>query len=162
MLPRHHHEHANLRDLNADYDRRLGRGGRVAQDLSRTFGSWVFLLIQAVIALAWIALNVVGFLRHWDAYPFLFLNLLLTAESLIALALVLMAANGAAIRERIRAQQEFEVAVRGEDEMRSLMDHLEAQDEFLVQILLRLERAERELRRLGRDHASVQPGQSDV
>jgi uncharacterized membrane protein len=53
-------------------------------------------------------------------------------------------------RERLRAQQEYEVAVKTEEEMRAVMAHLEAQDEVLLQILQRLDRSDRAARRLGR------------
>jgi uncharacterized membrane protein len=53
-------------------------------------------------------------------------------------------------RDRIRAQHDYEIAVKGEDEVKALMTHLEIQDEILIQVLHRLDHADRELRRLGR------------
>jgi uncharacterized membrane protein len=61
-----------------------------------------------------------------------------------------MALNRAAARERLRAQHDYEDKVKTEEEMRSLMAHLEAQDEVLLQVIHRTDRTDRELRRLAR------------
>jgi uncharacterized membrane protein len=61
-----------------------------------------------------------------------------------------MMLNLSSDRDRLRAQQEYEVAVKAEEEMRAVMAHMEAQDGVLLQILQRLERNDRALRRMGR------------
>ena len=118
-------------------------------DLARLVGSWTFVVLQAVLSLCWLVLNVVAATQHWDPYPFLLLNLVLSLESALWTALVLMMLNLAGDRERLRAQQEYEVAVKAEEEMRAVMAHLEAQDEVLLQVLQRLDRSDRAVRRLG-------------
>jgi uncharacterized membrane protein len=102
-----------------------------------------------VLSLFWLLLNVFAATQHWDPYPFLLLNLVLSLESALWTALVLMMLNLAGDRDRLRAQQEYEVAVKAEEEMRAVMAHLEAQDEVLLQILQRLDRSDRAARRLG-------------
>ncbi len=41
-------------------------------------GSWSFIIIQSVLLIIWIVLNVIVYLRHWDPYPFILLNLALS------------------------------------------------------------------------------------
>lgn len=123
---------------------------RVATDLGRLVGSWTFVVVQGAMTVFWLLLNVFAATRHWDPYPFLFLNLVLSLESAFWASLVLMTLNLSADRERLRAQQDYEVDVKAEEEMRAVMSHLESQDEVLLQILNRLDRADRELERLGR------------
>jgi uncharacterized membrane protein len=149
-LVRHQHEHPPVRDLNREADRHLGPAQRVAEDLGRMVGSWTFLAVQAVLMAAWLALNVAAQFRHWDPYPFLLLNLALTFECSIWASLLLMALNRASLRDRLKAQQDYEQQVKDEEEMKALMSHLEAQDEVLLQVLYRLDRTDRELRRLAR------------
>lgn len=149
-LVRHNHDHAPVRDLNREADRRRSFAQRRADDLARLVGSWTFVLLQAVLVAAWIALNVVGVVAHWDERPFLLLNLVLGVESVLWAVVILLALNRSADRERLRAQQAFEVDVKVEEELRSLMTHLEVQDDVLVQVLLRLDHLDRELRRLAR------------
>jgi uncharacterized membrane protein len=149
-LIRHQHDHAPVRDLNLETDRRLGRGQRTAADLARLVGSWTFVSLQAVLTVCWLVLNVFAATQHWDPYPFLLLNLVVSLECALWTVLVLMSLNSAADRDRLRAQQEYEVAVKAEEEMRAVMEHLEAQDEVMLQILQRLERSDRAVRRMGR------------
>jgi uncharacterized membrane protein len=139
-----------VRDLNRVSDRRLTVPQRFATDMSRFVGSWAFVITQAAIAGCWLALNAVAGLNHWDPYPFLLLNLAIGLETVVCASLVLMALNRSAARERVRAEHDFQDQVRVEEELRTLMSHLEAQDELLLEVLQRLDRTERELRRLGR------------
>jgi uncharacterized membrane protein len=65
-------------------------------------------------------------------------------------ALVLMALTRMYDRERLRAQHEYELDVKAEEELKALMNHLMHQDEILLQIVNRLDRGDRELKRLVR------------
>ncbi len=147
-LVRHQHDHPPVRDLNREADRRLKPGARIGDDFARLIGSWTFVLPQTVLILAWLAMNVVPRLVHWDAFPFQLLNLVLSLEAVLWCSVVLMAMNRLADRERLRAQHEYELDVKEEEEVRSLMHHLMAQDEILLQIVGRLDRGDRELKRL--------------
>jgi len=128
----------------------MGRGERIADDLSRVIGSWTFVFFQAVLLLLWLLVNVVGFLRHWDGYPFHLLNLLLTFQAAFAVPIVLMTLNRAGNRDRLALQQAYQEGVKAEEELKSVMSHLEAQDEMMLQVLHRLERSDREMRRITR------------
>jgi uncharacterized membrane protein len=147
-LVHHQHDHAPVRDLNREADRRLRRGSQIAGDLARMVGSWTFVVLQALMTAFWLVLNVFAATRHWDPYPFLLLNLVLSLESTLWASLVLMALTQGVDRERLRAQQDYETDVKEEEEVRALMSHLETQDELLLQVLYRLDRTDRELRRL--------------
>lgn len=150
MLLRHQHDHPPVRDLNQEADRRLSRRDRIAADFARLLGSWTFVLLQGALTLAWLVLNVLAFTNHWDTYPFLLLNLVFSLEAVFFVSVLLMALNRLADRDRLRAQHDFEVDVKAEEETRMLMQHLEVQDEVLLQVLHRLDRLDRELRRLNR------------
>jgi uncharacterized membrane protein len=149
-LLRHSHDHPPVRDVNQEADRRLRRSGRIAADLGRVVGSWSFVLAQVVFLIAWIVLNSVAVFRHWDVYPFLFANLVFSLEAAFAGVLVLMAVNRLGDRDRLLAEQHFEEAVKAEEEVKAVMRHLEVQDEVLLQLVHRLDRSERQLRRIAR------------
>ena|SRR5438105_339647 len=146
-LIRHQHDHPPVRVLNREEDRRGDFATRAAGDVVRVVGTWTFVIAQAVIAVVWIILNAVG-VRRWDAYPFLLLNLAFSVEALLAVVLALMALNRGYVRERLRAQQAFEQDVKVEEELKSVMAHLERQDDILIEVLQRLDRFERGFRRL--------------
>lgn len=149
-LIKHQHDHPPVRDLNREVDRKLTFPDRVADDFARLVGSWVFVLAQVGIMVLWVALNAIGLIHPWDRYPFLFLNFILALEAAIWVSIVLMALNRLADRDRLRAQHDYELDVKAEEELKALMNHLMHQDEVLLQIVNRLDRGDRELKRLTR------------
>ena len=149
-LVKHQHDHPPVRDLNREVDRKATFSDRVASDFARLIGSWIFVLAQVGLMVVWVGLNALNLLRPWDPYPFQFLNFVLSLEAAIWASIVLMAINAQATRDRVRAQNEFELNVKAEEELKSLMNHLMHQDEILLQIVNRLDREDRELKRLAR------------
>ena len=149
-LIKHQHDHPPVRDLNRDVERKLTFADRVASDFARLVGSWIFVLAQVGLMLLWVLLNAIGLLRHWDPYPFLFLNFVFSLEAAIWVSVVLMTLNSMADRDRMRAQNEYELNVKAEEELKALMNHLMHQDEILLQIVNRLDRGDREMKRLAR------------
>jgi uncharacterized membrane protein len=147
---RHQHDHPPVRDLNREADRRLGRGDRIGDDFIRLLGSWMFIIFQAVFALLWVALNWIGAINHWDAYPFTALNLVLSLNAAFIACFAMMSLNRLTARDRLRGQQEYELSVKTEEELRAIMAHLEGQDDAILQVLHRLDRTDRELRKLSR------------
>jgi uncharacterized membrane protein len=61
-----------------------------------------------------------------------------------------MSLNRLADRDRLRAQHDYELNVKAEEELKALMNHLMHQDEILLQIVNRLDRGDREMKRLAR------------
>jgi uncharacterized membrane protein len=149
-LVRHSHDHPQVRDLNRESDRRRTAPQQIADALARAFGSWTFLGIQVVLSGAWVLLNALALTGHWDPAPFPLLDSLFGFEVVVGIVIALMAMNRAYDRERLRAQGDYEMHVKLEEELRSLMTHLEVQDEVLLEIIQRLDHGEREMRRLTR------------
>jgi uncharacterized membrane protein len=149
-LIKHQHDHPPVRDLNREVERRQTFADRVAIDFSRLVGSWVFVLVQVGIMVVWVGLNALNLIRPWDRYPFLFLNFVLSLEAAVWVSVVLMGMNRLADRDRLRAQQDYELNVKAEEELKALMNHLMHQDEILLQIVNRLDRGDREMKRLAR------------
>ena len=149
-LIRHSHDHPPVRDLNRESDRRRTFPQQVADALVRAVGSWAFLGIQVVLSGAWVTVNFLALTDRWDPIPFPLLNLVIGFEVVLGIVIALMAVNRTADRERLRAQSEFEMHVKLEEELRAVMTHLEVQDEVLLEIIQRLDHNERELRRLTR------------
>jgi uncharacterized membrane protein len=149
-LIKHQHDHPPVRDLNRETERRLTLADRIAIDFARLVGSWVFVLAQLGLMAVWVLLNALSLINRWDPYPFQFLNFILTLEVAAWLSLVLMAFNRQADRDRLRSQHDYELNVKAEEELKALMNHLMHQDEILLQIVNRLDRSDREMKRLAR------------
>ena len=149
-LIRHQHDHPPVRDLNREIDRKLTLADRIADDFARLIGSWIFVGAQLALMVVWVGLNVFNVIHPWDRYPFLFLNFIVGLEIVVWLSVALMALNRLADRDRLRSQHDYELNVKAEEELKSLMNHLMHQDEILLQIVNRLDRGDRELKRLAR------------
>ncbi|HEY8813589.1 MAG TPA: DUF1003 domain-containing protein [Candidatus Dormibacteraeota bacterium] len=161
-LIKHQHDHPPVRDLNRETERRLTLADRIAIDFTRLVGSWVFVLAQLGLMLVWVVLNALSLIRHWDPYPFQFLNFILTLEVAAWLSLVLMAFNRQADRDRRRSQHDYELNVKAEEELKALMNHLMHQDEILLQIVNRLDRGDREMKRVARLLENAQETRSET
>ena len=161
-LIKHQHDHPPVRDLNRETERRLTLADRIAMDFTRLVGSWVFALAQFGLMLVWVLLNALSLIRHWDPYPFQFLNFILTLEVAAWISLVLMAFNRQADRDRLRSQHDYELNVKAEEELKALMNHLMHQDEILLQIVNRLDRSDREIKRVARLLENVQETRTET
>ncbi|MBI4340616.1 MAG: DUF1003 domain-containing protein [Chloroflexi bacterium] len=119
------------RDLNAEYDNRRTLGERVADRIAAFGGSWKFIGIFSVVLAVWVSLNAVNlFARPFDPYPFILLNLVLSALAAIQAPVIMMSQNRQEARDRLRAENEYRVSLKAELEIRLLtekVDHLIAQ-----------------------------------
>jgi uncharacterized membrane protein len=149
-LIRHQHDHPPVRDLNRETDRKQTLADRIGADFARLIGSWSFVLAQVGLMIVWVIVNAISSLVHWDGYPYQLLNFVLSLEAALWASLVLMALNRMYDRDRVRAQHDYELDVKTEEETKALMNHLMNQDEILLQILNRLDRGDREMKRLTR------------
>jgi len=100
--PRH-----TIENVDLIYQRELTRGERVAIAVAQIVGSWTFIIVQSLFLAAWIVLNVVGWVRHWDPYPFILLNLALNVIASYTAPLILMAQNRDAERDRLMMHEDF-------------------------------------------------------
>ncbi len=119
------------KNLNAEYDRRLPFGDRMADRVANFGGSWAFIGIFLSVLIVWIAVNTLHVLaRPFDPYPFILLNLLLSSVAALQAPVILMSQNRQEARDRLRAEQDYEINLKGELEIRTLhgkLDHLSQQ-----------------------------------
>jgi uncharacterized membrane protein len=136
---RHVHRHKPVININQIDAEKLTAGQRIADRLAAVMGSWGFIITQSIILAIWITLNVVGYINHWDPYPFILLNLALSFQAAYAAPIIMMSQNRQASKDRLMAEQDYEVNIKAEDELKSIMSHLEQQDELMLDILRRME-----------------------
>lgn len=82
-------------------------GERAAEAMQSRIGSWPFLIGQSVVLAAWIALNIVAVIRHWDPYPFILLNLMLSFQAAYTGPILLIASNRSQAHDRAIADATF-------------------------------------------------------
>jgi uncharacterized membrane protein len=86
--------------------------GKFAEALARLMGTGKFLAGQSVFIVIWIALNAVGFIKAWDPYPFILLNLAFSTQAAYAAPLILLAQNRQDDRDRASIERDRDVAAR--------------------------------------------------
>jgi uncharacterized membrane protein len=74
--------------------------GRGAERAARFFGTPQYIIGQTLIVIAWIALNSIALMAHWDQYPFILLNLAFSTQAAYAAPLILLAQTRQAARDK--------------------------------------------------------------
>jgi uncharacterized membrane protein len=95
-------------------------GERMADAVARGMGSWGFIILQTLFVVAWMGLNIVGIIRHWDPYPFILLNLLFSTQAAYAAPIIMMAQNRDAERDRLHAEADYETNRKAKEEIEQL------------------------------------------
>jgi uncharacterized membrane protein len=97
-------------------------------------GSWKFIIIQSIILACWLILNITAWVYHWDPYPFILMNLVLSMQAAYAAPIIMMSQNRQATKDRLEVHNDFLVNQKAEEEIRAILEHLAAQDQALTHI----------------------------
>jgi uncharacterized membrane protein len=107
------------------------RGDRLADRVAAVGGSWGFIIAFGLVLFGWMLLNssvlqALG-IKPFDAYPYIFLNLMLSMLAAIQAPVIMMSQNRQADKDRITARHDYEVNLRTQLEIIRLhrrFDHL--------------------------------------
>src|SRR5260370_39248628 len=100
-FPTFKHDHPAIINVNKVADERQTVGQRGADGVAATMGSWRFIIIQSSILAAWLVLNNVARINHWDNYPFILLNLVLSIEPVDAPPILMLFQNRQGTEDRL-------------------------------------------------------------
>jgi uncharacterized membrane protein len=100
-------------------------GQRIADKVAAIVGSWRFIIIQSSLLALWIIANVIGFIQHWDPYPFILLNLALSFQAAYTAPIIMMSQNRQAVIDRLSAKQDYTVNLKAELESELLHQKLD-------------------------------------
>jgi len=98
----------------------LSFGSRLADSVAKGMGSWRFIIIQTILVMLWMGLNLVGFIYHWDVYPFILLNLVFSTQAAYAAPIIMMAQNRQNERDRMQAQADYQTNIDAKLEIEAL------------------------------------------
>lgn len=132
------HKHVPIQDTNKLFEAQLTRGQRIADWVATTMGSWSFIITQSSILAAWAALNVVAWISHWDPYPFILMNLVLSIQAAYAAPIIMMSQNRQVERDRLEAHNDYLVNKKAEEEVRAILEHSSAQNDALMAVYEKL------------------------
>jgi uncharacterized membrane protein len=98
----------------------LTAGQKIADTVAATMGSWRFIIIQSIILLIWIILNITAYVKQWDPYPFILLNLALSFQAAYAAPFIMMSQNRQQDIDRKQAENDYQINIKAELEIELL------------------------------------------
>ena len=114
-----HHQHT-------EEPRTLGE--KMADQIAEFGGSWKFIGIFSLVIVIWMAVNtILVWIRHFDPYPFILLNLVLSCLAAIQAPVIMMSQNRQEKKDRLRAENDYKINLKAEKEVRDIqakLDHL--------------------------------------
>ena len=103
-------------------------GERLADKIATFGGSWAFLICFMLFLAIWILVNTVVMVKQpADPYPFILLNLILSCLAAVQAPIIMMSQNRQEAKDRLRSQNDYQVNLKAELEIRHLhekIDHL--------------------------------------
>jgi uncharacterized membrane protein len=119
------------RNVNEVDEEQLTLGQRIADVVADTMGSWRFIIIQSTLLAGWITLNVTAWINHWDPYPFILLNLMLSFQAAYAAPFIMMSQNRQAAKDRIAAEIDHQVNAKAEIEASLILKRFDDLDRLV-------------------------------
>ncbi len=116
---------------------------RLADKVAELNGSWAFILILLGTTALWFTINSAAIQRGaFDPYPYVFFNLLLAILVALQGPLIVMSQNRSALKDRAQAETDFQVNLKNEVNIETLLREL---GELRTETAGRLERLEKRL-----------------
>jgi uncharacterized membrane protein len=111
------------KSVNDIHDQSLSIGERVSDKIAEVAGSWPFIICFVSIIIMWVTVNVVGLFNHFDNYPFILLNLVLSCVAALQAPIIMMSQNRQEARDRIASEQDFQTNVKAEILIEEILKH---------------------------------------
>lgn len=105
------------RNMDGEYQKTLTRGDRISDKVASFGGSWKFIIIFGSILVAWILLNSLPGLKHFDPSPFILLNLALSFLAGFQAPFIMMAQNRHAQRDKVASDVDYAINFHAEKEI---------------------------------------------
>jgi uncharacterized membrane protein len=147
------HEPANPTRLNIEAIAKLEHEAllrrtpteRASDAITKFIGSTAFLLLQALLVLAWSAINLslIRGVKAFDPFPFGILALVVSSESVVLTIFVLISQNRMARQAERRSHLDLQVGMLAEQELTAM---LQMQHKICQRLGIDVESAKRELK----------------
>jgi len=134
------------RNVDASFEQQMTFGERMADRLAELAGSWNFIIGFLGLIALWVMLNASQLVFHaFDPYPFILLNLILSLLAGLQAPVIMMSQNRQEDRDRLRAENDYEVNLKAELEIEQLHQKMDELREQQWQELLQIQERQIEL-----------------
>jgi uncharacterized membrane protein len=103
----------------------LTLGAKLADAVAKIGGSWSFVIVFSLLLVAWMVVNGILLSEAFDPFPFILLNLFLSAVAALQAPIIMMSQNRQAAKDRLQASHDYEVNLKAEFEIMALHDKLD-------------------------------------
>ena len=130
-----------VRNVNIEHQERLSRLERVAVWITDHVGTMGFFLTIFAWTILWLGWNILAPKGvQFDPYPAFVLWLFISNMiQIFLMPLIMIGQNLQARHAEARAEADFEVNTKAELEIETILEHLENQNEVMLEILKKLE-----------------------
>jgi uncharacterized membrane protein len=126
-------------------DKKISIGSKIADSMAAFGGSWKFIISFMVFLSVWMILNII-LLRHaFDPYPFILLNLFLSAIAALQAPVIMMSQNRKEERDRERAASDYLINLKAEIEVRNLHQKIDLLISEQMQTLFEIQKVQMEI-----------------
>ena len=113
------------RNVDAEFEKSLGWGDRLADKVAELNGSWMFIGFLIALTTAWCLVNTALILNDpIDPFPYQFFNLALAILVALQGPLIVMSQNRQAHKDRARADTDYKVNLKNEVNIETLLREL--------------------------------------
>lgn len=139
-------QQVHIKNVNDALKTKETFGQRIADGIAKFGGIWTFIIAFIFILVAWISLNTLPlFFEPFDKFPYILLNLALSCLAAIQAPIILMSQNRQTERDRVEADNDYEVNVKSEVEIHLLHEKIDYLMESKWQHLTELQQLQIEL-----------------
>ncbi len=124
----------------------LSRGQSISDKVANFGGSWKFIFIFTTILFVWILFNTLSPLKlEFDPYPFILMNLLLSAIAALQAPIIMMSQNRKEEKDRKISENDYLINLKAELEVRSLHQKIDLLLEEQIKALFESQATQLEL-----------------
>ncbi len=99
----------------------ITEGQKISDKVARFGGSWRFIMLFCIIIVLWIVFNVISIgYYHFDPYPFILMNLILSCVAAFQAPVIMMSQNRQEEKDRVRNENDYLINLKAEMQIRSL------------------------------------------
>jgi CRP/FNR family cyclic AMP-dependent transcriptional regulator len=129
------------RNVNEEMEEKLSPLQRFSDWIAWFSGSMQFLLLNLLMFVIWITVNIQIFrVSPFDPFPFGFLTMITSLESIFLSCFVLISQNRQAEKDRVRSDIEYDVNIKAELEVAHLHEKTDRIYESMLERFARLEK----------------------
>ena len=120
-------------NINIAFHENLSIGQKLADKVASFGGSWTFIILFAVVILCWMSINSWLILadQAFDPYPYILLNLALSALAALQAPIIMMSQNRQAAKDRFEISANYEVSLKTDIEITRLHQKLDELAEII-------------------------------